>query len=179
MQASEDQLKAWMTRGLDGDAAAHQLLLRGLLPVLRQFYRRRMSGREDDVEDLVQETLIAVHQRRMTYDTGRPLMTWVFAIARYKMIDSFRRTGRTCAIEGLEDILVVEGFEDASNARSDVSRLLDTIPAKQAAAIRATRIDGLSTAEAAARHAMGESDVKVSVHRGLKALAARVRDTLK
>jgi hypothetical protein len=68
MQASEDQLKAWMTRGLDGDAAAHQLLLRGLLPVLRQFYRRRMSGREDDVEDLVQETLIAVHQRRITYD---------------------------------------------------------------------------------------------------------------
>jgi RNA polymerase sigma-70 factor (ECF subfamily) len=179
MRASEEQLTVWMVRGLGGDAAAHGDLLRALLPVLRSFYRRRMTGQEDDIEDLVQETLIAVHRRRATYDPARPFIGWLFAIARYKMIDNFRRQGRFCSIEGLEEILVAEGFEDASNARADIGRLLDAIPAKQAAAIRATRIEGLTTAEAAARQAIGESDVKVSVHRGLKALAARVKDSLK
>ena len=105
-----------------------------------------------------------------------PFTAWLFAIARYKMIDHFRRNRRTVPIEGLEDILVAEGFEDASNARMDVDQLLDTLPPKQARMIRATQIDGLSVAEAAERDGIGESDVKVSVHRGLKALAARIRE---
>ncbi len=174
MRASEDKLKAWMCGGLDGDAAAHASMLRALVPLLRGFYRRRMQGAEDDIEDMVQETLIAVHTRRATYDRARPFTAWLFAIARYKMIDHFRRSRQTCAIEGLEEILVAEGFEDASNARADVDRLLDSLPAKQAMAIRATHVDGLSVSEAAQGIGIGESDVKVSVHRGLKALAARM-----
>lgn len=175
MRASETQLKAWMIGGLDGDSASHADLLRALVPVLQAFYRRRMQDRHDDIDDLVQETLMAVHSRRATYDRDRLFTGWLFAIARYKMVDHFRRGGRTCPIEGLDDILVAEGFEAASSARIDVARLLDQLPHKQAVAIRATRLDGLSTAEAAARADMGESDIKVSVHRGLKALAARIR----
>ena len=116
MITSEDQLRAWMIGGLSGDSAAHGRLLRALLPLLRRYYRRRMQGHDDAIEDLVQETLIAVHTRRATYDAARPLTAWVHAIARYKMIDAFRRAGRTVTIEGLEDLLVSEGFEDASNA---------------------------------------------------------------
>ena len=178
MITSEDQLRAWMIGGLSGDSAAHGRLLRALLPLLRRYYRRRMQGQDDAIEDLVQETLIAVHTRRATYDAARPLTAWVHAIARYKMIDAFRRAGRTVTIEGLEDLLVSEGFEDASNAEADLDRLLAGLSRKQAAAIRATRIEGLSTAEAAERQNIGESDVKISVHRGLKLLAARVRDSL-
>jgi len=178
MQPGEEALKQWMVMGLAGDGAAHGQLLRALVPILRAFYRRRMGGREDEIEDLLQETLIAVHTRRATYDAARPFTSWLFAVARYKMIDHFRRGGRTCSIEGLDDILASEGFADASDAAADVERLLETIPAKQAAAIRATRIDGLSIAEAATRLDRGESDIKVSVHRGLKALAQRVKDSL-
>ena len=178
MRAGEEQLKAWMIAGLAGDARAHADLLRALLPVLRAFLRRRMAGQDDQIEDIVQDVLIAVHTRRASYDRARPFTSWLFAIARYKMIDHFRSNGRTCTIEGLEDILVAEGFAEAADAHQDVARLLDTLPAKQAAAIRATRIEGLSTADAAARAGIGVSDVKVSVHRGLKALAERVRGTL-
>lgn len=174
MRANEDQLRAWMIGGLDGDAAAHASLLRALVPLLRSFYRRRMSAGADDIEDLVQETLIAVHTRRGTYDRDRVFAAWLFAIARYKMIDQFRRNRRTVPIEGLEDMLVAEGFEESSIARMDIDDLLSTLPAKQAQAIRATRIDGASVAEAASAAGIGESDVKVSVHRGLKALAARI-----
>jgi RNA polymerase sigma-70 factor (ECF subfamily) len=175
MRADEGQLRTWMIGGLDGDAAAHESLLRALVPLLRAFYRRRMVCGQDDIEDMVQETLIAVHTRRATWDRDRAFTAWLFSIARYKMIDQFRRTRRTVPIEGLEDILIAEGFEAASNARIDIDGLLGTLPPKQARAIRATRIHGASVAEAALADGIGESDVKVSVHRGLKALGARIR----
>jgi len=175
MQVSEAQLKTWMTEGLDGDAVAHAALLRALVPLLRAFYRRRLRGADDDVEDLVQDTLIAVHTRRASYDRGRPFTAWLYAIARYRMIDHFRRRKMTVPIEDVEAILTIEGFEDAANAQMDVDRLLAGLSPKQARAIRDTHIDGLSIAEAASRADIGESDVKVSVHRGLKALAARIK----
>jgi RNA polymerase sigma-70 factor (ECF subfamily) len=173
MQSSEDQFRAWMTSGLDGDAAAHAALLRALVPLLRAYYRPRLDGAAG-IEDLVQETLIAVHTRRTSYDRDRPFTAWLFSIARYKMIDRFRREHRYYPVEDFSETLSITSFEEASNARVDVERLLERLPAKQAGAIRRTRLDGLSTAEAAEDASIGESDVKVSVHRGLKALAARV-----
>lgn len=133
-----------------------------------------MSGHQNEIEDMVQDTLIAVHTRRATYDRERAFTAWLFAIARYKMIDFYRRHRRTVPLEELGDILVVEGFEDTCSARLDVSDLLATLPAKQARAIWATRVVGSSIAETATAEKMGESDVKVSVHRGLKALASRI-----
>lgn len=174
MRADEGQLRTWMLGGLSGDAAAYGSLLSALVPLLRAFYRRRMTSGHDDIEDLVQETLIAVHTRRATYDQDRAFTAWLFAIARYKMIDRFRKARQTVPIEQLEDILVTEGFESACNARMDIDALLGSLPPKQAQAIRATRIDGATIAEAASGAGIGQSDVKVSVHRGLKALAVRL-----
>ena len=175
MRADESQLRAWMIDGLDGDGNALACLLRALAPLLRAFFRRRaQSCGDDDIEDLVQEVLIAVHLRRATFDRDRVFSAWLFSIARYKMVDQFRRSRRTVPIEGLDEILMTEGFESSSNARLDVDELLDTLPAKQARAIRATKIEGASVAEAAVAAGIGESDIKVSVHRGLKSLAARI-----
>lgn len=175
MRADEDALRGLMIGGLDGDAAAHAALLRLLVPLLRGFYRRRASGSDDDIEDLVQETLIAVHTRRATYDRERAFTAWLFAIARYKMVDHFRRVRRLHPIDGLEELLVADDFEPAASARLDVEDLLAALPSKQARMIRATRLHGLSIAEAAEADGIGESDVKVSVHRGLKALVARIQ----
>ncbi|MES2055369.1 MAG: sigma-70 family RNA polymerase sigma factor [Pseudomonadota bacterium] len=175
MRASEDQLRIWMIGGLDGDSGAYTALLNALVPMLRSFFGRRLRGAADDVEDLVQETMMAIHTRRGTYDRDRAFSAWAYAVARYKMIDHFRRTRVTVPIEGLEDILVAEGFEAATSARMDVDTLLAELSPKQARVIRETRIEGLSVAEAAERGAISESDVKVSVHRGLAALAKRLK----
>ena len=174
-QESEAQLKAWMLDGLDGDSTAHGALLRALVPLLQSFYRRRLHGTEEDVQDLVQETLISVHTRRASYDRYRPFTAWLYAVARYRMIDHFRRQKVSVPIEDVEDILLAEGFEEAVSARMDVDTLLDTLSSKQARAIRDTHIEGKSIAEAAVGAGIGESDVKVSVHRGLKAIANRIR----
>lgn len=169
----EEQLRQLMVGGLAGDARAHAALLRAIAPMLQAFYRRRCSG-QADIEDLVQETLIGVHEKRASYDGQRPFTPWLYAIARYKMIDQFRRRRQTCELGDLDHILVEEGFEAMVSARLDVTRLLASLPAKQAEAIRQTKLEGHSVADHAGAAGLGESDVKVSVHRGLKALAARL-----
>lgn len=173
MRASEDQLRAWMVDGLDGVASSHEALLRALVPVLRAYYRRRV-GDPDAIEDIVQETLIAVHTRRMTYDRNRAFTAWLFAIARYKMIDHFRRTRQTCPVDDVEDLLVSPDLEDEAGARIDINDLLGQLSGKQSRLIRRTRLEGHSITDAASAEGLGESDVKVSIHRGLKALAARI-----
>ena len=177
MPESEVQLKAWMLGGLDGDDDAHAALLRALVPLLHSFYRRRMRGAEGDVEDLVQETLISVHTRRASYDRNRPFTAWLYAVARYRLVDHYRRRRLSVSIEDVDEILAAEGFEERVTARMDVDNLLNTLSPKQARAISDTHISGKSVAEAAAGAGIGESDVKISVHRGLKAIASRIRGT--
>jgi RNA polymerase sigma factor (sigma-70 family) len=175
VRASEDQLRLWMIGGLDGDSRAYTALLEALVPMLRSFYGRRLRDAAEDVEDLVQETMIAIHTRRASYDRDRMFTAWAYAIARHKMIDLFRRRRVTVPLDDLEHILVSEGFEAATSARIDVDKLLGELSPKQARVIHETKIEGLSVAEAAERGGIGESDVKISVHRGLVALAKRLK----
>ena len=175
MRVSEEELRRLMIGGLGGEAGDYAQLLRLLVPVLRNFYRSRATGASDVCDDLIQETLIALHFRRSTYDRDRPFTAWLFAIARYKMIDHLRRTKQERPIEEVEAILLIEGFEDAVGARLDLERLLEPLSPKQAAMIRAVRLEGMAVSEAAAVHGIGESDVKISVHRGLKAVMSRIQ----
>lgn len=175
MATSEEQLKAWMLMGLDGDKAAHSLLLRALVPLLRSFFRRRLPGADQDVEDLVQDTLIAIHTRRSTFDRDRAFTPWLYAIARYRLIDHVRRRRISVPIEDVEAALVAHNFDDALNAKLDVDALLATLSPKQERAIRDTHLDGKSVGEAATEAGIGKSDVKISVYRGLKAIASRIR----
>jgi RNA polymerase sigma-70 factor (ECF subfamily) len=170
--AAEDELRQLMVRSLAGDGAAYGELLRRLNGYLRAYYLRRL-GRPADAEDLLQETLIAMHARRATYDPTRPFTAWVHAIARHKLIDYYRRTRRR-AEEPLDDpdLLFSSADSNAAEAQIDVERLLGRLPEKTRQLIRAVKIEGLSSAEAEARHGMSETAVKVSVHRGLKKLGA-------
>lgn len=163
-----------MIGGLNGDAAAWRALLSELRAPLGAFFRRRMGDRVD-VEDLIQETLIAVHAKRATYDPALPFTAWVHAVARHKMIDGLRREARrpTAPLEAAGDPAGDHTVEDGA-MRRDLSRVLSLLPQRQRRLIEDVRVRGLSMAEAAERHGMTEGAAKVSVHRGLKALMERV-----
>jgi RNA polymerase sigma-70 factor (ECF subfamily) len=165
-------LKALMVASLGGDAQAYRRLLTDVGAHLRAYYARRLSARAD-VEDLVQETLIAMHTRRATYDPTQPLTPWLHAIARYKLVDHFRRTGRRPTIP-LEDAgtLTSDADQEDAIARRDVEQLLARLPARTQSLLRSVKFEGLSTEEAARRSGMSESAVKVAVHRAMKSLSA-------
>ena len=178
VSATEDRLRDLMVRGLAGDSAAYHAFLKELSAHLRAFLRKRLARLPDDVEDLVQETLLAVHNQRHTYESDQPLTAWVHAIARYKLVDLWRRrAGREAMNQPLEDELAVFASSDteAADARRDVAKLLERLPERQRLPIQYMKLEGLSVIEAARASGMSESAVKVGVHRGLKALAAMIR----
>jgi RNA polymerase sigma-70 factor (ECF subfamily) len=96
----------------------------------------------------------------------------VFAIVHHKFVDLVRR-GRVTVMLA-DDLVGDKGSGEDIMAKVDVEKLLSTLPPKQAAAIRAVKIDGLSVSEAAVQQGIGASDVKVSIHRGLKALMQKI-----
>jgi RNA polymerase sigma-70 factor (ECF subfamily) len=169
--ADEAHLRALLLMGLDGDEAAHRTFLMEAAALLRAYFRNRLRGAPEDAEDLVQETLVALHTRRDSYDPGYPLTAWMYAIARYRLIDHLRRSKRRAhaSLDGF-DIGEADPDYDASDARRDIAVLLDKLPDKQKTAIRLVKLEEKSVREASSITGLSESDIKISIHRGLKTL---------
>lgn len=177
--AHETELKALMLASQRGDAAAYRSLLSKLAPRLRGYYKRRLAvtGRSsEEAEDLVQEALLAIHLKRHTYDPEALFTPWLHAIARYKLIDHLRHDKMSTRGVPIDDHQELMAADDRASTEGthDMARLLDRLPVKTRQAIEAVKLEGNSVAETAKRYGMSESNVKISIHRGLKALAALI-----
>ena len=178
MEDTEARLKALMCESLGGDAAAYGRLLSALAAHLRAFFRRRLSRDPESVEDLVQETLIAVHNQRHTFESDQPFTPWVHAIAKYKLIDAFRRRSARPEEPLPEDDelgVLAESATEAATAERDIAKLLATLPAHFRLPIEHVKLQGLSVQEASVRTGMSVSAVKIGIHRGLKLLARNLQ----
>ncbi len=184
LDVEADTLESLLVRGLDGDDRAYKAFLSSLTSYLRAFLRRQLSWAPGEVEDVLQECLLAIHNKRYSFDRKQPLDAWVNSIARYKLIDFLRRSdgldtniGADAGVQGDG----IEAFESVSldtvDAKVDIRRLLDLLPPAQRLPIIHTKLDGLSVTEAAQATGMSESAIKVGVHRGLKALAAMLGES--
>lgn len=176
VKIDEAKLKALMVAGLNGHSRAYEALLRLSAERLRAYYRRRMPGREADVEDLVQESLIAIHRKRASYDPGLPFTAWLHGIARYRLIDHLRREYRRATLPLDDELEPADGGAvDAILAEIDVVSLLARLSPKQADAIRLTRIEGHSVRDAAELSGQSEPSIKINVHRGIGRLVAAIK----
>lgn len=160
-----------MLAAQDGDAVAYRRLLGEVRQWLLSYYRRRLPPAQ--VDDTVQEAMLALHEKRRTYDPARPFGAWIAGIARYKWIDRLRAMGRA-PTAGLPDDLVDErgGHGEAVLSATVLGAMLATLKGPQADAIRLVKLLGFSIEEAATRTGQSESLVKVNIHRGLARLAA-------
>lgn len=178
---SAERLKGLFVRGLDGDDEAIEAFYSGLSSHLRAYLAKRLVSYPDEVEDLVQESLIAIHGKRWTFDRDKPIGAWAFAIAKYKLVDFLRARGAKDAVtdsldETKERELFIASAGEEITAKQDIAQLLDLLPDKQRLPIIHTKIEGLSVAEAARITGLSVSAVKVGVHRGLRALAVLVKN---
>jgi RNA polymerase sigma-70 factor (ECF subfamily) len=174
----ESGLKTLWLRAQSGDENAYREALRQIALRLRRYLSRRMTHMPDDMEDLVQETLLAVHLQRGTYDPAFPVTAWVTAIAKHKLIDLWRRRGRReSRHQSLDEVAEGELMapHDGFEAKTDLASLLKELPAAQRQAIELTKLAGLSVSEVALQTGISESAIKVQVHRGLKRLALWVK----
>lgn len=174
----EAALRPLWLRAQAGDEAAYRQALGLMANRLRAYFRRRMPTLPDDVEDLVQETLLAVHLQRGTYDPTFAVSAWFTAIARHKLVDLWRRRGRQDELtDGYEDmdVLPLAAAAQEGHALRDLGRLLEALPSVQRQAIELTKLEGLSVVEASERTGVSVPAIKVQVHRGLKRLAELVK----
>jgi RNA polymerase sigma-70 factor, ECF subfamily len=172
----EAEWAALMRAGNAGDAAAYERFLRIVLPALRAFARGAVArtGPNVEAEDVVQETLIAIHLKRHTWIESEPIGPWMRAIVRHKLIDALRRRGRhvRISVEEIEDILPAEETARTDYSRHDLERHLHRLPARQRGVIQAIALDGRSIRETAGALKISEGAVRVALHRGVAALAA-------
>lgn len=173
MIVTEEDWSALLRAANAGDGRAYARFLAAVTPVLRRVVRARATGLADSHEDIVQEVLLAIHLKRHTWAEDRPLRPWLYAIARHKTADAFRRRGAAAhlPIEDWADLLVDEAAGDPTAAR-DAERLLAGLDPRAAEIVRAARLEGEEAAAIGARFAMTEGAVRVTLHRAMKRLAA-------
>ena len=157
-----------------GDQRAYAAFLTAVTPILRGVARSRGAGLGPEAcEDIVQETLLAIHQKRQTWREESPLRPWLYAIVRHKVVDAFRARGKRVqlSIDDFADVLPAEAGPDPTE-RSDAERVIARLDPRSARIVRAIGIEGATAAEVAAATGMTETAVRVALHRGLRRLAA-------
>lgn len=180
MNTREQSWAMAMSAERRGERQAYEAFLREFASSLRRIVATRLSRlglSASEAEDVVQEVLIAVHSKRDQWDQSRPLMPWLNAIARYKMIDTARRLRRDVRLrieltdEEWSDLSGPNDVDPVHNA-ADVERMIGDLPAGQQSVVRTIGLDGASPREAATRLGMSEGAVRVAFHRSLKTLMA-------
>jgi RNA polymerase sigma factor (sigma-70 family) len=178
----EQQWSNAMRAALDGDAMAYRALLDEIAAVCRTAARRHLARAGQggaDAEDIVQETLLAIHLKRQTWDRQAPLGPWIAAILRNKAVDAMRRNGRRAhaPLDDLHDVLAAPPTVDPTEA-TDVNRMLDGLEPRQRDIVASISRDGHTVAATAMRLGMSEGAVRVALHRALKALALIYRRSI-
>lgn len=169
----ENELARLMRAAMAGDERAYGEFLRRAAHLVRGFARRKVAQGGIDPEDIVQETLLAIHVKRHTWRQDAPVTPWLYAIARYKLIDAFRRRGRRIEIEIGEIAETLAGPEPEAVSDREIGRALGTLAPGQRSVVAAISVDGRSIGETAKSLGMTETAVRVAHHRGLAAIARR------
>jgi RNA polymerase sigma-70 factor (ECF subfamily) len=179
----ERELKSLWLLARQGKRESYKAVLQRIEKLLRPFVKNILSraaltgsGAE---EDIVQEILLAVHSKQETFDPAQSFLPWMYAIARYKAIDYLRFARVRRSTSSIDDESAPELIAESGNPsdRLDVNAMLQELPAKQRDLVRMVKLEGLSVQEAALKTGFSPSDIRVSVHRGLKALRKLLGET--
>lgn len=167
-------LRRLFALGIDGDSRIYKQFLGELSVLLRAYVRRqlvRLGRSHDDVEDIVQEALMAIHSRRHTYQSDLPVTAWAYAITRYKLIDHVRKTRHHSQDVELDESTIEIDDSESIDASLAVQRMVSKLPHSLQRPLEMIKLEGYSTRDVAIVTGSSEVAVRVSLHRALKALS--------
>ncbi len=178
----EERLKKLFLTGGAGDGKAYAEFLEVSAKIVRSNLRKTLPGSgvfsRDLIEDLVQDVLLALHQKRHTFRDEYPILPWLFAIARHRWIDiarmmSVRPELLTWDESDWDRVPDSEAHDRAerreaeSEAKTEVAALLEVLTPKQRELIRLAKLEELPLQEVAKRTGLSLSAVKVGIHRAM------------
>lgn len=172
----EETMAALMRGALAGDEASYAAFLRLAGDAVRRAIGHRLSARSGvATEDVVQETLLALHLKRHTWRTNETILPWMMSIARHKLVDACRRqkVRISVPIDDMIDVLAAPETESQGADARQIERAVETLSEGQKKVVRAIALEGRTIGETARVLDMKETAVRVAFHRGLSSLAAR------
>ena len=99
----QDGMAALFCAGNRGDRSAYARFLHEVVSVMRGIIAAHGGNIPDAVqEEILQETLLAIHHKRHTWCERAPIKPWLCAVACYSMTESFRLRDRHVSL-GPED----------------------------------------------------------------------------
>lgn len=174
MEKRDDaELARLLRAAIAGDEKAYGDFLQRAACLVRNFARRKIIQGGIDPEDIVQETLLAIHLKRHTWRQDASITPWLYAIAKYKLVDAFRQRGRRTEIEIGEIAETFAAPESETVSSRDIYHALAMIAPGQRSVVAAISVDGRSISETAKWLGMSETAVRVAFHRGLAAITER------
>jgi RNA polymerase sigma-70 factor (ECF subfamily) len=172
-ESDDQRWSKLMSNAQAGNESDYRQLLTELTNVIYNFLCSRF-GNHHFTEDCVQETLIAIHQARHTYDQRRRFRPWLFAIVRNKAIDNLRkqrsRQKITNQYKGEQEILSQTCQQSEAESEIIKGRLLESLSLQPREVLVLTKIIGFSVVETAEKLGISQSLVKVRVHRAIRKL---------
>jgi RNA polymerase sigma-70 factor (ECF subfamily) len=153
-----------------GDLEAfYQLYLRYSGRVLA--YARRTCRDAALAEDVTQEVFTAVWTRAATYRPDRgSAPAWLFTLTRNKLVDHWRRSGRSAEMAALDDLRTLAQGPEDGDLRVTLRQALAHASPEQRQAIRMAFFNGLTHEEAAARLALPLGTLKSRIRLGLRTM---------
>jgi RNA polymerase sigma-70 factor (ECF subfamily) len=178
----ERELSLLMRSSQAGDAESYRRLLVRVRTMLQKYVENSFArfglGSRGGQEDVLQDILLAIHLKRHTFDPEQFFLPWLYAVARYKLIDHLRKNKVSLRstvsiddeLENVETLMPLEVGVDL-----DIETLFESLPEKQKVVLKLVKIEGLSVDEASKRTGFSQSDIKVTVHRAIKSLQNSVK----
>lgn len=175
--SDEAELSLLMRESQNGNSECYRQLLVRIQKMMASFiensFRRLGLSALGGQEDVIQEVLLAIHTKRSNYDPSQYFLPWMYAIARYKIIDYFRKhrnhlnksVSLNDEIQNI-DVMMTCGVD----ARLDLANLFKVLSEKQQTVLRLMKLEGLSISEVSKKTGYSASDIKVTVHRALRLL---------
>jgi len=136
-----------------------------------RFLRRRIADAHE-LEDVFQDTLMAVHRARHTYDPSRPFEPWLFAIARHVALQAERTHRRKWARHVIQELSGIEGPSESPDVigKRHLTEALAKLPPAQRQVVWLARVEGMTSAEISRMIGVSAGAVKVRLHRAERKL---------
>jgi RNA polymerase sigma-70 factor (ECF subfamily) len=153
------------------DGAAAAALVHHVSPALYRFLAVESATRAD-AEDLLQETWLQVHKARHTWRPDKPVLPWLYAIARHVKVDGYRRHRRLRSHElGVEQLPEAPARPDGDEERfDDFETLTAQLPPAQREVVTLLKVKGMSLEEVARVKSLTKGAVKLKAHRAYATL---------
>lgn len=156
-----------------GDEKSYNAFLEGVTPVIRAVVMRKLFGNtQNDVEDMVQDILLAIHTKRHTWDVVQPVLPWIYAITRYRVIDYLRKRGRTIAqdmqIDDVDETQLI--IEQHNSDYIDLPKHVAKLRGRLHMVANAMGLQGKSIQETSRECGISENAVRIAFHRALAQL---------